>query len=94
MSYNGTSNWPPVWTQGTAKNGKVIRDEIGVLRYLHDVNPQSNKVYLVIEYEKEHYVGTLIFKDRQFRHQITALLRQHLGRSIEEIGGLDVDFML
>jgi len=94
MSHHGVSNWPPVWTQGTEKNRKVVRDEVGVLRYIHDVNPVSNKIYLVIEYEKEHWVGTLIFDDMNFRHQITDLLQQHIGCPIEQIGDLDVSFTL
>jgi len=94
MSYRGVSNWPPIWTQGTEKNRKIVRDEVGILRYVHDVNPTSNKIYLVIEYKREHYVGTLIFDDLKFCHQITALLKQHIGRPIEEIGDLDLSYTL
>lgn len=94
MSYRGVSNWPPIWTQGTAKNRKIIKDEVGILTYVHDVNPESNKIYLVIQYEKEHYVGTLIFDDVKLCHQMTDLLRQHIGRPIEEIGDLDLSYTL
>jgi hypothetical protein len=94
MSYHGVTNWPPMWTQGIEKNKKIVRDEVGILRYVHDVSPRSKKIYLVIEYEREHYVGTLIFDDIPFRHQITNLLQQNIGRPIEEIGDLDLSHML
>jgi hypothetical protein len=58
-----------MWTQGVEKNKKIVRDEVGILRYVHDVSPTSKKIYLVIEYEREHYVGTLIFDDIPLRTQ-------------------------
>jgi len=38
------------------------------------------------------YVGTLLFADSVFCAQVCALLQQHLGRSIKEIGDLEVSF--
>jgi hypothetical protein len=70
MSHRGVHNWPPVWSHGTGKNQKVVMGEIGILRYVHSVNPEAKKFYLVIEYENENYVGTLIFDDLAFCHQI------------------------
>jgi hypothetical protein len=93
MSFHGPSNWPPVWTQGR-QGGKVVRDEVGILRYIHAYDKVPNKCFLVIEYKEEHYVGTLLFDDVTFGHQITTLLRQHIGRSIEEIGDLDLSYLL
>ena len=94
MSYRGASNWPPTWTQGTEKNTKIVKDEVGTLRYVYDVNPASNKIYLVIEYEKEHYVGTLIFDDVKFCHQMTDLFQHHMNRPIEKIGDIDLSYTL
>jgi hypothetical protein len=96
MSAHGVSNWPPVWTQASGgSRPKIVRDEVGILRYVHAYDhPASDKCYLLIEYEGEHYLGSLIFDNATFCHHITALLRQHIGRSIEEIGDLDVSFML
>jgi hypothetical protein len=93
MSFHGVSNWPPVWTQ-VRERAKIVRDEVGILRYTHSYEASSNKCFLVIEYEGEHYVGTLLFDDVTFARQITVLLRQYIGRSIEEIGDLDLSFTL
>ena len=92
MSFHRVGNWPPVWTKGTTRqNTQMIRGEVGILRYVQAYGQSSKKCYLVIEYTGEHYVGTLLFNDVKFRCQITELLRQHIGRSIKEIGDLEVE---
>jgi hypothetical protein len=73
---------------------KIIRDEIGILRYIHAYDQAWNKCYLVIEHESAHYVGALLFDDATFCHQITNLLRQNIGRPIKEIGDLDISHTL
>ena len=94
MSHKGTPNWPPFWSQGGGKDKRIIRDEIGILRYIHGVNAPSKNFYLVIEYEKEHYVGTLLFDDLTFCRQIADLLHQHIGRPIGKIGDVDVSHII
>jgi hypothetical protein len=86
----------PVWTQGNPSVGrpKITRDEVGILIYIRAYEQYSTKCYLVIEYEAEHYLGVLLFDDVAFCHQITDLLQQHIGRSIGEIGDLDVSATL
>jgi hypothetical protein len=93
MRRGDISNWPPLWTQGTKGGGTtILRGEVGVLRYIHLAAQQSKKCYLVIEHNGQHYVGALLFDDSAFCSQICTLLQQHLGRSIKEIGDLEVSF--
>jgi hypothetical protein len=95
MSCHGAPNWPPVWTQGArGPRPKIVKDEVGILQYVHAYEQLSSRCYLVIEQEGDLYVGALLFDDVAFCQQITRLLRQHIGRPIEEIGNLDVSFML
>ena len=94
MSYRGSKNWPPVWTRARDTTLKTLRGEIGVLTYVHS-NPQlSSKCYLIMEYEGETYVGTLIFGDKTFYNQICEVLRVHVRRPIQEIGDLDLSHIL
>ena len=87
------SNWPPLWTQGTKEGDTtIVRGEVGVLRYVHLAAQQSKKCYLVIEHNGQNYVGALLFDDSAFCSQLCALLQQHLGQSIKEIGDLEVSF--
>jgi hypothetical protein len=90
MSHHGVPNWPPVWTQARAKDTKVIRGEIGILKYVDTVNTAGKKFHLLMQYAQWNYVGTLLFDDLTFCRQIAALLQQHVGRPIKEIGDLDV----
>jgi hypothetical protein len=90
MNYRGVHNWPPVWTQARKETVKTLHGEVGVLRYLYANNGFSDKCYLVIDHEQERYVGCLIFSDRSFCTQLCAILRSHIGHSIQEIGDLDI----
>lgn len=95
MRRHGIANWPPVWTQPKREKNKSMRGEFGVLRYVHWNNHGgSNKCYLVMEYNSEHYVGALIFDDSTFCRQIATILQAHIGEAISDIGGLDVSSTL
>ena len=78
MSYRGSSNWPPVWTHFRNGTIKTVRGEVGTLAHVHSNGLSSNRCYIVIDYEEEMYVGTLIFGDIVFCNQIRDLLKLHL----------------
>ena len=94
MISHGVPNWPPVWTKRAKKDKKFIMGEVGILRHVLFYGPSSYKCYLVIDYEREYYVATLLFDDVAFCYQITDLFRKHVGRQIEEIGDLDLSHTL
>jgi hypothetical protein len=93
MCRHGISNWPPIWTQARKDNNKRVRGEFGVLRYVHSTR-FANKCYLVIEYNAEHYVGSLIFDDVSFCWQISNMLNNYIGEAVKDIGSLDVSHTL
>jgi hypothetical protein len=94
MSYRGLKNWPPTWTRTRSSVVTTVRGEVGVLTYVHS-NPQvSDKCYLVMDYEGETYVGTLIFENHAFCTQVGDLLGLHLKRPIKDIGDLDLSYTL
>jgi hypothetical protein len=90
MCYQGVHNWPPLWTQDTKRGTKTISGEVGVLTYVYSNTRVSNKCYLVIEYERENYVGALIFDNHPFCAQVALVLQSHVGRPIQEIGDLEL----
>jgi hypothetical protein len=94
MMFHGVCNWPPVWLHSRADGQMRLGGEIGVLKYVHASNRLSNKCYLVIEHERTLYIGCLIFNDIRFCYDIAKMLRQYQGRSVEEIGGLDLSHLL
>jgi hypothetical protein len=79
MVYRGMPNWPRVWIQKNEKSTKTLSGELGTLNrtVMHDLI--SRRFFLLIEYEKEYYLGCLMFDDATF-----------VGRSIHDIGGIDL----
>jgi hypothetical protein len=94
MSYRGLKNWPPTWSRARSNVVKTVRGEVGVLAYVHSNPKVSGKCYLVMDYDGETYVGTLIFENHAFCKQVGNLLNLHLKRSIKDIGDLDLSSTL
>ena len=83
-------NWPPIWTNFTKPVTDRVRREIGVLRRVRFNSVVPHQCFLLIDHENEFFTGALIFNDTNFCCQITDMLRRHVGRSIREIGDLDL----
>ena len=96
MSYRGMRNWPPVWTHARNDDGvkRTLMGEVGVLKHVLSNSEMSKKCYLVIDFEGERYVGTLLCDDHAFSLQIPRVLEIYAGHSIKEIGDLDVSHLL
>jgi len=94
MSYWTVPNWPPVWTLARNSSVRTLRGEVGVLTQVLSNSEMSRKCYLVIDFEGERYVGTLLCDDPAFNLQIPRILENYLGRPIKEIGDLDVGHLL
>lgn len=90
MRYRGTPNWPPKWLQHNTHGVKVIEGEMGVLKFVHARDGPSDKCVLVIEHQRELFVGILLFDNQNFCAQICSLLKAQVGRSIPDIGDLQV----
>ena len=94
MSFGGLSNWPPIWTSVANKQINTLTGELGNLKHAITDDQLPCKCFLVIEYEGENYMGSLLFDDAAFCNQIADLLQFYLGSSIEKIGDLDITFTL
>ncbi|HKY08039.1 MAG TPA: hypothetical protein VJQ55_07355 [Candidatus Binatia bacterium] len=94
MQHRNVRNWPPVWTRDRGQGLKTVRGEVGKLAFIYSNPAVSTRCYLVIDYNGENYVGTLIFDDRAFCKQVTDLLRRYLGKTIQEVGAIELDHTL
>ena len=90
MSYGGMTTWPPVWKPARQGSLETVRGEVGVLAYAHSNPNVSGKCYLVMEYEGETYVGTLIFESHALCRKVSDLINRHLKKPIKEIGDLEL----
>jgi hypothetical protein len=71
------------------------RGEIGVLKevFMSKID-QTSRIFLIVEYQKEEYVGSLLFSDQTFCQAIHALLAQCIDKEIPAIGSLDLGPLL
>jgi hypothetical protein len=94
MSYRGINNWPPVWTNAKKDQVRTVRGEVGILTYAYSNAELPGKCYLVIDYEGEAYVGTLLLENHEFCKKLCELLNLHLNKPTKDIGDLDLQQML
>jgi hypothetical protein len=90
MTYRGVSNWPPVWTTTRVENSPRPAGEVGVLEEALMNDLFDNKIFLVMLHDGNRYLGSLIFDDISFCHQVFALLKLNRGKRIKDIGDLDL----
>ena len=90
LSYQGLPSWPPVWVSvETGEEETTLHGEIGVLKQTLS-NALSGKCYLQIAHKNALYIGCLLCTDVPFCSQLAAALEDNRGRTILEIGGLDI----
>jgi hypothetical protein len=93
MSYRGVRNWPPKW-RITRSDHKPLSGEVGTLEQVDDRCNTLNAVIITMILDDVRYMADLRFDDFPFCKQIYELLQQNIGRSIEEIGDLDMSYTL
>src|ERR671923_3059387 len=90
MSYRGFPTWPPVWVCREPNKPERLRGEVGILTEVRVATTLPYKCFLVIKHEELEYIGCVLFTDQSFCEQITKLLQEHCGASIQHIGSLDI----
>jgi hypothetical protein len=91
---SGFENWPPCWTPKQRGEYTKTTAEVGTLSYALMNDFFDNKIFLMMEYEGDRYISGMQFDDPMFCYQIWTLLKANIGRSIKEIGDLDLSHTL
>jgi hypothetical protein len=86
MRHRGERNWPPLWIG--QKGAPKLEGEIGVLKDAFADVRSDTRCFLFMEYEGHGYIATLEFDDNLFCPILVAALKRHIGKQIQEIGGL------
>ena len=95
MNFAGYANWPPIWVSGAgSKTYKKNLGEIGTLIGVILNNAAPDKLFLRMEIKTGRYVGCLAFNDHVFCRHLYIFLQDHIGKSIKEIGDLDLSYTL
>jgi len=93
MLYRGRRNWPPAWIWSGTGFDEQPRGEVGSL---HDIQifRVDHRIVLLMALHDVPYIGCLRFDDAATYQRIGAILRRQIGRSIKEIGDLDLSALL
>ena len=88
MSFQGRSNWPPVWLRRgwEPRSWHVKIGEIGVLQSVRYHASRPNRIYLTIVHEEAEYVGCLLLDDNSFCEEVAEHLPRYRNMSIQMIG--------
>ena len=96
MAYEGVPSWPPAWfrrvhgSENTHPTG-----EVGILKdVLPSTLPATKICILIIEHSGAEYIGTLLLSDPIFCREIWTILAQNRGKTIQEIGDIDLSYTL
>ena len=93
MSLNGIPNWPPewIWADGLRTTHTHPEGEVGILDNVRRsiVRPDSS-LFMTIKHNGSVYLGRLTFNHEEFCRQVFELLKANCGRSLTEIGSLDI----
>jgi hypothetical protein len=91
---SGFKTWPPLWTTTHHDQNDKPTGEIGTLEQVIVHELLDNKIFLFILFQSFRYMGFMSFDDLAFCSQIHTLLKANIGRSLKEIGDVDLSFTL
>jgi hypothetical protein len=92
MSYRQVSSWPPLWMWIGGKENKRPKGEVGILKRVNG-EPIIHRCFLWIEYEESTYLGCLMLSNAAFCERVFKVLQENVGRSIEDIGSIDLSHL-
>lgn len=91
---SGYRSWPPRWTTTNHDKDDKPVGEVGILEDVVTSDLIDNKIFMFMQFYSFRYMGFLGFDDPAFCSQIHTLLKANIGRSIKDIGDLDVSYLL
>jgi hypothetical protein len=95
MTYKGLRSWPPAWLWTAGYDNTHPRGEIGILKTALRSRIQSHdRCFLIMEHCGAEYIGALLLNDPAFYREIFEVLIQNLGKTIQEIGDIDLSYTL
>jgi hypothetical protein len=68
--------------------------EVGVLKAVWMSEKSKQTIFLAISFDGHRYVGCMTLSDVAFCYQIYGILQNHIGKTIKEIGDLDLSYTL
>ena len=91
LTHQNSRSWPPPWLWCGGFDNTHPRGEVGILKnvFVSSVKP-STRCFLIMEHAGAEYIGDLFISDAAFCMQIYTVLLRHCGKTIQDIGDLDL----
>jgi hypothetical protein len=89
MMFRGNRSWPPDWLWRDGYDDTHPRGEVGILKNVIR-SPTAGGCFLIIEHCGAEYIGAVLLSDVAFSREIFRLLVRSSGKTIREIGEIDL----
>ncbi|HEY6366040.1 MAG TPA: hypothetical protein VI585_14760 [Candidatus Binatia bacterium] len=89
MMFQNNRSWPPDWLWRHGYDDTHPRGEVGILKNVIP-STRTGGCFLVIEHCGAEYIGALLVNDPAFSREIFRLLVRCSGKTIREIGEIDL----
>ncbi len=84
--------WPPGWGGSYGPGDKFPSPEEPEKLLSVEESEKRSIIRLKAEYQGRQVTGVVKIGDLEFRSKLLEVLRQNIGKSIKEIGSLDIRF--
>ena len=96
LSRKDLPSWPPVWIPRAKVQVPLpasLHGEIGFLTRIVRSDLVKHCIFLYIREKESEYIGCLTMEDVSFCQHLYELLKTRIGKSIKEIGGIDLSYL-
>jgi hypothetical protein len=91
FTYKNSRSWPPNWLYCGGFENTHPQGEVGILKNVFISSVKlSTRCFLIMEHADAEYMGDLYMSDHAFCMQIYEMLVRHCGKTIQEIGDIDL----
>lgn len=89
MELQKSDVWPPTWGGWYGKGSKLASGEEP--ERVTSIRADDQAVILEVEYAGQELTGYIYLQDKASREKVLKALAPHVGKSVREIGSIDVD---
>ena len=91
LTHQNSRSWPPDWLWCGGFDNTHPRGEVGILKtvFVSSVKPSSS-CFLVMEHAGAEYLGEFFVSDAAFCSEMYAVLLRYCGKTLQEIGDVDL----
>jgi hypothetical protein len=91
LTYQNSRSWPPPWLYCGGFDNTHPRGEVGILQNVFPSSIKSSTYcFLIMEHAGAEYMGMLFVSDADFCLEMYAVLLRNCGKTLQEIGDINL----